>query len=245
MTDQHTTHPLVAAYLRDLDSLLAGLGPGDRAEVLTGVREHIDSALEGRPTPGSREVQAVLAELGPPEAVADEAYAGLPATSALAAPPRRPVLEQPWVPVVVFVLLGLALVVTEFSAGALNGYGTSGTASVASDGTVLEEQTFISFNTTFPTVMFMSLTSSVMLWVPATVLVWLSPLWTQRERLHLTLLTPLAAGAVSILPQLGWLLTRAELGINVGAWTGLALGLGGGFWVLWRHTRAARQRAGA
>lgn len=34
-----TTHPLVTAYLDELDRLLAGIDPGDRAEVVSGVRD--------------------------------------------------------------------------------------------------------------------------------------------------------------------------------------------------------------
>ena len=44
-----TTHPLVDAYLRDLELLLHGVEPGERAEVLAGVREHLDGSL----TPGA------------------------------------------------------------------------------------------------------------------------------------------------------------------------------------------------
>ena len=106
---EHATHPLVEAYLRDLEALLTGLGPGERAEVLSGVREHIEDALAGGPQPGARDVQTVLAELGPPEAVADEAYAGLPAASPPAPPQRRPTLERAWVPAAVAVLSSLAL----------------------------------------------------------------------------------------------------------------------------------------
>ena len=48
----HTTHPLVDAYLRDLELLLHGVEPGERAEVLAGVREHLDGRL-GRTPPMS------------------------------------------------------------------------------------------------------------------------------------------------------------------------------------------------
>lgn len=239
---EHTMHPLVDAYLRDLDGLLAGLGAGERAEVLAGVREHIDDALRGSAQPGVREVHTVLAELGPPEAVADEAYAGLPAPGTTS-PPQGGALEQPWVLVVVLVLLALALVVTTFMTGSLGGYGTSGTASVTADGRVIEEHTTISFDIGFPVAIVLALLNSAILRLPATVLVWISPLWTRREQVHLSLLTPAAAALVTVLPRLGWLLTHTETGINTGAWIGLALGLAGGFWLLWRHTRVARQRA--
>lgn len=79
-------HPLVSAYLRDLELLLHGVEPGERAEVLGGVREHLDASL----VPGATDddVRAVLAELGSSQSVADEAYAGRPAPALFA--PSRP-----------------------------------------------------------------------------------------------------------------------------------------------------------
>ncbi|MFW5469260.1 hypothetical protein ACOCJ4_04355 [Knoellia sp. CPCC 206435] len=38
-------HPLVDAYLRDLELLLDGVDPGERAEVLAGVHEHLEVSL--------------------------------------------------------------------------------------------------------------------------------------------------------------------------------------------------------
>jgi uncharacterized membrane protein len=67
------SHPLAAAYLRDLEMLLHGLDPGARTEVLTGVREHLSIALG--PDADGDQVQAALAELGSPQSIADEAYA--------------------------------------------------------------------------------------------------------------------------------------------------------------------------
>ena len=68
------THPLVSAYLRDLEMLLRGIDPGERAEVLAGVHEHLDASLP--PSASDDEVRRALAELGSPQSVADEAYAG-------------------------------------------------------------------------------------------------------------------------------------------------------------------------
>lgn len=79
-------HPLVNAYLRDLEMLLHGVEPVERAEVLGGVREHLDASLV--PGASDAEVRAVLAEVGLPHAVADEAYAGRPANTL--SPPQRP-----------------------------------------------------------------------------------------------------------------------------------------------------------
>ena len=82
-----TTHPLVAAYLEELDGLLAGIEPRERADVMLGVREHLDGAL-GATGGTDQEVREALAELGPPQLVANEAYAGRqPATAATPAAP--------------------------------------------------------------------------------------------------------------------------------------------------------------
>jgi hypothetical protein len=231
MTHQHTTHPLAAAYLRELDRLLAGLGPGDRAEVLTGVREHIDDALAGRPQPGAREVQAVLAELGPPEAVADEAYAGLPAATPLAPPPRRLALERAWVPTAVVILLSLALLGMVSTWAGMVGYAGSGTD--------------VSYTAAFPTATFVLLLVTSVLWVPAAALALMSSLWSSREGRELALLAPGVAVAMTLLPDLGYYLSHREIGINIGAWSAVALALLGGSWLLWHHTRAAMRRAGA
>lgn len=75
-----TNHPLAAVYLRDLESLLHGLDPGARTEVLTGVHEHLSAALG--PDATSDQVREVLADLGSPQSIADEAYADRPAVSA-------------------------------------------------------------------------------------------------------------------------------------------------------------------
>lgn len=97
-------HPLVSAYLRDLELLLHGVEPGERAEVLGGVREHLDASL----VPGATDddVRAVLAELGSPHSVADEAYAGRPAPALFA--PSRP-RPSPWLAHVACFINGVGL----------------------------------------------------------------------------------------------------------------------------------------
>lgn len=97
------SHPLVGAYLRDLELLLHGIEPGERAEVLAGVHEHLDVSLG--PDASDDDVRRALAELGSPQAVADEAYAGRPAP---AAPVRR--RPSPWLAQVACVLNGVMLV---------------------------------------------------------------------------------------------------------------------------------------
>lgn len=228
---EHATHPLVEAYLNDLEALLTGLGPGERAEVLSGVREHIEVALVGGPQPGAREVQTVLAELGPPEAVADEAYAGFPAAGPPAPPLRRPALERAWVPAAVAVLSSLALLAVVSTWGGMVGYAGSGAD--------------VSYTTAFPTVTFVLLLPTSVLWMPAAALTMMSSLWSPREGRELALLVPAAATVLTLLPDLGYHLSQREVGINIGAWSALALALLGGSWLLWHHTRAAMGRAGA
>ena len=103
-----TTHPLVDAYLRDLELLLHGIEPGERAEVLAGVREHLDGSLA--PGADDASVRAVLAELGPPQAIADEAYAGRPGP--LPAAPQPPGPPARWQAVVATAINALGLVFT-------------------------------------------------------------------------------------------------------------------------------------
>ena len=85
------SHPLVRAYLRDLELLLHGVEPGERAEVLGGVREHLEVTLP--PGASDEDVRVVLTELGSVHAVADEAYAGRPAPTPAVPTRGRP---SPW-----------------------------------------------------------------------------------------------------------------------------------------------------
>lgn len=78
-------HPLVQAYLADLDRALAGADPRERAETVDAVREHLDTALPQEPT--SDQVQEVLGELGPVEAIAAAATPAGPTAAPGQAPP--------------------------------------------------------------------------------------------------------------------------------------------------------------
>ena len=98
------SHPLVSAYLRDLELLLHGVEPGERAEVLAGVHEHLDTSLA--PSASDEDVRRSLAELGSPQSVADEAYAGRPAPASVAPPRPRP---NPWPAHIANVINGLSL----------------------------------------------------------------------------------------------------------------------------------------
>lgn len=72
-------HPLVAAYLQDLDRALAGADDGERQDVLASVEEHIEEAMaSGRHQ--DQDVGGVLDRLGPVERIAREVTArGTPA----------------------------------------------------------------------------------------------------------------------------------------------------------------------
>lgn len=98
------THPLVSAYLRDLELLLHGVEPGERAEVLAGVHEHLDASLSADAS--DDDVRRSLAELGSPQSVADEAYAGQPARVPVAPARVRP---SPWLAHVACVINGVGL----------------------------------------------------------------------------------------------------------------------------------------
>ncbi|TRW45992.1 HAAS signaling domain-containing protein [Georgenia yuyongxinii] len=120
---------LVTAYLDDLGRMLRPVEPTLRAEVLGGVREHIEAVLGARPWDAD-EVEKVLLELGAPEEVAsaaledgrrDRVDAGWPEVAWSADGPRSaqprapradhvtpPALARAWVPPTV----GLLLLVT-------------------------------------------------------------------------------------------------------------------------------------
>lgn len=235
--NQHTTHPLVAAYLEELDRLLAGIDPADRADVMAGVREHLDGALSAPGPAGDDEVRRVLAELGPPQAVADEAYAGRPAYAASApAPVGR--LSRPWVPVVVAVLTAVGVLLVLLVSASMGAITTS--TSVDSAGAV-GETTVLGVSTLFGTLV-AALAATLPLWVTVAVLVGLSPLWVGREKAVVAALVPAAALLVVTLPLLGWWLVGIN-GVYVGAWTALALVVVGGSWVMVRITQRAAARA--
>ena len=231
-----TTHPLTGAWLRDLELLLHGIDPGERAEVLAGVREHLDGSLPPEAT--DDDVRRVLADLGSPQAVADEAYAGRPAPTSAAPAERGPVMSRPWVPVVVGLLLGLCLIWMTLAIGSIGGYMTSSTGGSVQVSPTGEEigpvQTQVSYDGDPFTGLLIGLVTSPLLWVPGVALVLFSPLWHTRQKIALCLLTPVAALLISGSPAAGWALTHQEIGINVGAWAGLAAALGGGGWLLVR-----------
>ena len=94
-TSAPDTHPLVVAYLTDLDRVLAGTDPQERADTLAAIREHIEDALDGAEQ-DTATTMAVLAGLGPVERIAATAT---PASHS--APPTPPTHgSHTWLPVV-------------------------------------------------------------------------------------------------------------------------------------------------
>ena len=78
-------HPLVAAYLSDLELALGDTDPQEREDTLAAIREHIEEALDGSPHDAAT-AAAVLSGLGPVERIAATATpAVVPATPADAA----------------------------------------------------------------------------------------------------------------------------------------------------------------
>lgn len=87
------SHPLVAAYLSDLDRALASAVPQERLDTITAVTEHLSEALDRQVEPTTAQVQAVLDDLGSAEQIAASA------TPASATGPSAPEPQRgDWVP---------------------------------------------------------------------------------------------------------------------------------------------------
>lgn len=235
------SHPLVSAYLRDLELLLHGVEPGERAEVLAGVHEHLDTSLT--PSASDEDVRRSLAELGSPQSVADEAYAGrsTPASASPAPARQRPgPLSRGWVAIIVGLGLSLALVLVILVAAISTGYSTpTDTESIGmfSSGTVQTDLAAL------PGTALTVLLVTVLAWFPPLFLCTVSPLWNALEKAAAGLTLPLAASVITALPALGWATTKTEFGITLGAWTSLALAVVGGGYMIVRTTRIAARRA--
>jgi hypothetical protein len=90
-----TAHPVVAAYLAQLDAATAaaGLGGGRRAELRAEIRAHVDDALAGVPQITEAAVADVLDRLGPVEDIVS-AETGTQSPKAAPAPPAAPPAAQ-------------------------------------------------------------------------------------------------------------------------------------------------------
>ena len=233
-----STHPLVAAYLEELDQLLAGIDPGDRTEVMAGVREHLDTALPGSDPVTDDDVRAALAELGPPHAVADEAYADKP-PAVIPPVPRVGPMSRVWVPILVVILQVIALL---FVLIIISGNPTVTTTSVTAgvDGVEVPGSAELTGNPLLGSLAAIMFT--LPLWATAALLVGLSPLWVGLEKAAAVLLVPGAALLTGILPLLGYWLVGVN-GVFIGTQTAVALIILGGGWLMTRLTRRAATRA--
>lgn len=102
------THPLVVAYLADLERALASTDPHERADTLAAIREHIEDALDGTPQ-DTAAATAVLAGLGPVERIAATATPAA-ATAPTIAPTSAPTHEWVSLALLACAVVSLALV---------------------------------------------------------------------------------------------------------------------------------------
>lgn len=230
------THPAVHRYLAELADLLTDSDPAERAEVLAGVREHVDDALADLPEPTDDQVQAVLTGLGSPAVVAREA---LPAGHRPSV--RASVLDREWVPIVAALcqFVGLFLLLVWISG--TTGVSTSSTTREGPSGVVEDVQVHYDQGSSLGAALY-GLLGTLPVWLVLAVLIGLSSLWGRREKLLWLALIPGSAVLMGGLPDLGWAMV-GEQGIYTGAWIGLALVVLGGGWLTWRLTARGRDRA--
>lgn len=232
-------HPLWVSYEQDLSRLLIDLDPEERAEVLAGVREHVNASMAERPNASSADLQAVLAELGPAEAVAQEAYDGHRPQDSSARHVPVPALARSWVPVVVALLqaLGLFLVVVTVM-------GSSSYATIEGTNATGEVTRSVEYNASGLLRAVVGLVVMLPMWIPVVVLTGISALWDRRQKTTQILLLPAVALLVALIPDLGWLLA-GEVGLNTGAWVAMAASPLGGGWALWWLTARGMAQAHA
>ena len=107
----------VRTYLDDLERMLHTAPIGDRLDVLTDVREHIEAALADEASLqwveelDERAVRGVLSRIGTPASIAADALAGGDgAESSEAAVPHAPLLTKPWLPWLIVGLMALSVI---------------------------------------------------------------------------------------------------------------------------------------
>ncbi|OFE14789.1 hypothetical protein BA895_08910 [Humibacillus sp. DSM 29435] len=201
------TRPLVDAYLERLHGLLDGAPRETRAEVMAGVREHLDARLPDDASPA--QVRSVLGELGTPEHIADEANVAVPDRASAPASPR--LMERAWVPVIVMFVSLLWLV-----APTVIVVGSSGNSALALHPIELLALLFV------PPA-----------WPVVAIMVGISRLWIQSEKVALIATLPMLAG---------WLLLLSPLP-NVLRTVGSLLGVVTAAWVVVRAGRKGLARA--
>ncbi|WP_026818135.1 HAAS signaling domain-containing protein [Arthrobacter castelli] len=182
---------LVDTYLNDLGRMLQNAEPELRSEVLGGVREHIQSALDGRPVPHTEsDVNEILFELGPPEDVAAASLSGtngdrepesLPDEQpSVAGPTPAPLLSRTWVPRTVGLLglVGIGLYLAVLLAGALfSTAAKSEAASAASSANPVVPAFWEQLSVALAMLLFV-----VPLWLASIILVANSPLWSTGQK---------------------------------------------------------------
>lgn len=174
-----TSHPAaVASYLEELTRLLTDVPAEIRVDILTGVREHLDAALDDPADPAA--VRAALDRLGSPESVAA-------AARALADPPRRTPPSVAWVGTTAAAVVMLGAAVAVLGVGAL--------ASLTAG-----------FDDTSPwrvpaASLFLVVAGSALLWALGVVLTWAGRSWVRRDQVLLTCTWP-AAVAVTVAADL-------------------------------------------
>jgi hypothetical protein len=115
-----TQHQRIDRYLAELEGALGDLPESERADVVAGVREHIEAALADRPEVTDADVDEVLRALGDPLTIAAEATGDTGIDDGVSpgpagVGPRRdvPLTSRDWVPgLVVVALLAAPLVLT-------------------------------------------------------------------------------------------------------------------------------------
>jgi uncharacterized membrane protein len=235
-----TVHPLVASYLDELGRLLVGIDPAERAEVLEGVREHLDSTLEGT-AHTEADVRAALAELGPAQDVADEAYASRPG----AGPPAAsvPFSSRAWLPAVVAGLEAAAVLVVVAAAGTSASVTTSTASSVSAAGGHTTSVTESHFDGSIGSGL-LAFFAALPMWLAVVVMVGVSALWWGREKLALVAVVPACAVAFAALPQVGYEIFGIN-GVYAGGWLATALAVLGGGLVVGVLARRAHRRSAA
>ena len=186
----HTVHPLVARYLHDLDVLLEGIDPVERAEVVEGVREHIETSLSHTQGVDS-DVRAALDEVGPASAVAEEAWAG---RTSPAPSPRPSWASRAWLPNAVAFFEAVTLLVVMVAVGGSAAVSSSSGTVTTADGQSATEVTQSSFDGSLGGAL-TALIAAIPLWLVVLVLVGVSALWTARQTAILMAL-PLASAIV-------------------------------------------------
>lgn len=206
-------HPLVSSYLRDLEMLLHGVDPVERADVLGGVREHLDASLI--PEASDDDVRAVLAELGSPHAVADEAYADRISPAPVATLPSQPTRPSPW---------------TAHVACFLNGVGLAFIAILTLVGAFSS-----GFMAPHPSELAFVGTAFIIPWFFLMVLTSMSEVWGSRDKFRSILLYPVTWIALAVSTSLFGL-----TGVGALARIAAVVVITGAAWTLVRLVRATR-----